>query len=61
MKQEYQVMAIKIFAVTDVKVSTDGCRYLGAALGTDTFIKSFVDFKAQALKGEVEQLPYSRE
>ena len=55
-KQEYQAMAIKVFAGTDVKISTDGCRYLGATLGTDTFIKSFLDCKAQALKGEMEQL-----
>ena len=41
---------------TDVKVTSEGRPYLGAALGTEEYIQEFVTNKVQQLAGELEQL-----
>ena len=48
--------ATEAFADTDVKVTSEGRPYLGAALGTEEYIQEFVTNKVQHLAGELEHL-----
>ena len=48
--------AADVFNDTDVKVTSEGRPYLGAALGTDDYIQAFVTNKVQQWAGELEQL-----
>ena len=48
--------AVEAFADTDVKVTSEGRPYLGAALGTEEYIQEFVTNKVQQWAGELEQL-----
>ena len=48
--------AVEAFADTDVKVTSTGRPYLGAALGTEEYIQEFVTNKVQQWTGELEQL-----
>ena len=48
--------AVEAFADTDVKVTSEGRPYLGAALGTEDYIQAFVTNKIQQWAGELEQL-----
>ena len=47
---------VEAFADTDVKVTSEGRPYLGAALGTEEYIQEFVTNKVQQWAGELEQL-----
>ena len=48
--------AIEMFEGTGVQVTCDGCRHLGAPLGTDKFIEQFVQSKVATWCEEVAQL-----
>ena len=48
--------AVDAFTDTDVKVTSEGRPYFGAALGTDDYIQAFVTNKVQQWAGELEQL-----
>ena len=48
--------AKELFADTGVDIRVDGCRYLGAAIGTPAFLQSFLDAKAKSWLGQVERL-----
>lgn len=44
-KPEFLQSATEIFRDTDIIITAEGCRYLGAPLGTLEFMKSFVEKK----------------
>ena len=45
MKKEHLTDAMDIFANTGVRITKEGKRHFGAALGTETFIEEFVTTK----------------
>ena len=47
---------VTFIADTGVDIRVDGCRYLGAAIGTPAFLQSFLDAKAESWLGQVERL-----
>ena len=55
-KEDYLSAASAAFADTGVKVTSEGRPYLGAALGTEEYMKAFVADKVQQWAGELEQL-----
>ena len=55
-KEDCLSSAAAAFADTDVKVTSEGRPYLGAALGTEEYIQAFVTDKVQQWAGELEQL-----
>ena len=44
-KRDKLEAAETIFAGTGVSITTDGCRHLGSAIGTDQFVQEFVASK----------------
>ena len=48
--------ARKIFANSEIKIETQGSRHLGAAVGTSSFQKTFLDAKVKVWIGFVERL-----
>ena len=55
-KEEHQTDATDIFANIGVRITKEGKRHLGAALGMETFIEEFVTAKIQEWVKEVKQL-----
>ena len=55
-KEEHQTDAIDIFANNGVRITKEGKRHLGAALGRETFFEEFVTAKIQEWVQEVDQL-----
>ena len=55
-KEDYLSAASAAFADTGVNVTSEGRPYLGAALGTEEYMKAFVADKVQQRAGELEQL-----
>ena len=45
-----------IFQGTGIQISTDGCEYLGGAIGTDAFVRKSVEEKIALWKEEIECL-----
>ena len=52
-KEELEATAIELFAGTDVHVTTDGKRHLGAALGSRTFTEEYVSGRNGQRKSSV--------
>ena len=55
-KVHYLSSTAAAFVDTDVKVTSEGRPYLGAALSTEEYIQAFVTDKVQQWTGELEQL-----
>ena len=55
-KPEHIVKARELFADTDVNITTEGKRHLGAAIGTRDFIESYVAGKVKKWVEEIHQL-----
>ena len=55
-KEEHLEAAERLFAGTGVNVTVEGKRYLGAALGTRSFVESYVMQKVEKWKSEIEKL-----
>ena len=55
-KEEKLTLAASLFQETGVSVAKDGKRHLGAALGTDYFVKTYVCEKVATWVQEVERL-----
>ena len=55
-KEEKLTLAASLFQGTGVSVAKDGKRHLGAALGTDSFVKTYVCEKVATWVQEVERL-----
>lgn len=55
-KEECEASAIQAFADTDVHVTTQGKRHLGAALGSRTFTEEYVSGKVQEWTKEIKRL-----
>ena len=49
-------LAQELFRDTGVTIRVDGCRYLGAAIGTAEFLQSYVEGKVQSWIGQLERL-----
>ena len=54
--REEHVEAAEIFAGTGVNVTVEGKRYLGVALGTRSFVESYVMQKLVMWESEIEKL-----
>ena len=55
-KEPYLDEAKRIFDDTNVIITSQGARHLGAALGSSDFIHQFVELKVTQWKGEIERL-----
>ena len=55
-KQEYEESAKTAFADTEVHITTQGKRHLGAALGFKTFTEEYVTEKVQKWTGDIKNL-----
>ena len=55
-KEEHYERAVNVFGNSWVKMTKDGQRHLGAALGTQSFVEVFVTEKVHEWTKEVEQL-----
>ena len=44
-KEEYLAQAVTLFEGTGISITQEGKRYLGAAIGTESFVKKYVDDK----------------
>ena len=55
-KPEFAREATKIFDNTDVQISTDGQRHLGAAMGTIEFMEAYAAQKIAKWVSEIESL-----
>ena len=55
-KEDHEECATRLFADTDVHVTTNGKRHLGAALGSKTFTEEYVSAKVQDWVKEIQQL-----
>ena len=55
-KEEFEASAIELFADTDVHVTTEGKRHLGAALGPRSFTEEYVSGKVQEWTKEIKRL-----
>ena len=55
-KEDHEESAVQLFADTDVHVTTNGKRHLGAALGSKTFTEEYVSAKVQDWVKEIQQL-----
>ena len=56
MKEDMLNQATAIFQGTDIVITTNGCRHLGAAIGTKIFIEEYVKQKVLEWKKELERL-----
>eukprot|EP00117_Sycon_ciliatum_P033888 scpid31728/ scgid3499/ len=52
----YLDRAEELFASTGVKIRTEGCQYLGAAIGSPQFAEHFLSDKVQSWPGQVNRL-----
>jgi len=55
-KEEHTARAAELFQGTDVQITNEGQRHLGAALGSRTFVETYVTGKVQEWVREIEQL-----
>ena len=55
-KDDNLAIATNIFCDTDVQVSTAGHRYLGAPLGSESFIESYITSKVSKWSAEIHKL-----
>ena len=55
-KPQHYHKAVEVFAGTGVDIGMDGCRHLGAALGSPEFITRYLQQKAEAWVQEVSRL-----
>ena len=55
-KPQHYRKAVEVFAGTGVDIRMDGCRHLGAALGSPEFITRYLQQKAEAWVQEVSRL-----
>ena len=55
-KQDYLEQAKSLFNDTGVSITTEGQRYLGAALGSSSFVESYVQNKINGWIQEINQL-----
>jgi len=55
-KPEFEAEAKEAFADTAVEIRTDGCRHLGAAIGSEHFCQQYVTAKVQEWCHQVERL-----
>ena len=55
-KEGHLADATKHFENTNVKITTEGKSHLGAALGTEAFVREFVNNKVQQWVEEVQHL-----
>ena len=55
-KPQYQSEALRLFADTGVMIKSDGCRYLGGAVGEQQFCHSFIQSLAERWSGELRTL-----
>ena len=55
-KRQFLTEAKTAFADTEVKITTEGQRYLGAAIGSTEFKESFVAKKIESWINEVKEL-----
>ena len=55
-KEEDTAWAAELFQDTDVQITSEGQRHLGAALGSRTFVETYVTGKVQEWVREIEQL-----
>ena len=56
MKEGLEQRAKEVFADSPIKIETRGSRHLGAAVGSKTFQRTFLDAKVKAWVGYVERL-----
>ena len=56
MKKEHLLLARDIFGDTGVQLTTEGRRYLGVALGSPEFIKSYVSGKVREWSDELSKM-----
>ena len=55
-KEEHFEAAERLFAGTGINVTAEGKRHLGAAMGTRSFVESYVSKKVEKWKCEIEKL-----
>ena len=55
-KEKYVSKAKDLFADTEIHITTDGMRHLGAALGANSFTKAYVSSKVEGWIAEIMQL-----
>ena len=55
-KPQYHMIAVKVFADTNVEVRCDGCCYLGAAIGSPVFLEQYARKKVDEWVAEVLRL-----
>ena len=53
-KEEHHEQAVNVFGNSGVKITKEGQRHLGAALGSQTFVEAFVTEKIHEWTKEVE-------
>ena len=56
MKNDNLAIATNLFSDTDIQVSTEGHRYLGASLGSKSFIGSYITAKVSEWSAEIYKL-----
>ena len=59
MKEEYKNEAASLFDGTQVAITEEGKKYLGSAIGKQTFIESYVQQKVATWIDELERLIHS--
>ena len=52
-KEEHQEQAERIFEGTGIKITSEGKRHLGSALGTSNFVKRYVQKKVETWQAEI--------
>ena len=55
-KEEKEEEAKHVFQDTDIVITTEGKRHLGAAIGSSSFVETFVSNKVEEWKEEIEKL-----
>ena len=55
-KEEYLAQAVTLFEGTGISITQEGKRYLGAAIGTESFVKKYVDDKVASWVEEIYSL-----
>ena len=55
-KSAHEDKAFELFSNTGVKIRTDGCHYLGGALGEDAFCRSYMEALVEKWRAELNEL-----
>ena len=55
-KPSFEAEAKEVFKDTTIQIMVDGCRHLGAALGTDDYCQQYISSKVEDWCHEVKQL-----